>query len=698
MIDSSMAPTAAADVVGENRLLNRELSSLEFYARVLELAADPNVPLLERVRFCSIFSSHLDEFFMVRVAGLRGQEDAGVGTRSPDGRTASQALAEIRDKVLELTSRQSKLWKRELRPALAAEGIVVAHVEDCEPDELEELKGRFERQIYPVLTPLAVGPGQPFPYISGLSLSLGLFVRDPKTAEERFARVKVPELLPRFLPVGKRGIHLPLESVIRHFLPLLFPKMEIVEHATFRVARNADFEVSDEADDLLEAVELELRRRRFGEVVRLEVAGSASSRMLSRLQHGLGIGERETFTVQGLLDLVDVGQFADLPRPELKYEPWVGITHPRFAAPNGTIFDEVRRGDILVHHPYTSFATSFEAFVRAASDDPSVVGLKATVYRTSDDSPLVPALIEAAEEGKQSVCLVELKARFDEHRNIEWSRALERAGVHVVYGFSNLKIHGKTTLVVRREGADLKRYVHVGTGNYHARTARGYEDFGLFTADEEIAADVADLFNYITGFGRPREFRKILVAPFGLRERLIERIRAVAKHGKDGRIRIKVNSLTDPRVIEALYAASQEGARVEIVARSICSLRPGVDGLSETIRVRSVLGRFLEHSRLLVLESPDSTTVLLGSADLMPRNLDNRVEVVVPIEDARAQQEISRVFDVLLADNAEAWDLDGDGRWRRARPGKGERSRPTQTVLMRNALARARRRLANRSG
>jgi polyphosphate kinase len=698
MIDSSMAPTAAADVVGENRLLNRELSSLEFYARVLELAADPNVPLLERVRFCSIFSSHLDEFFMVRVAGLRGQEDAGVGTRSPDGRTASQALAEIRDKVLELTSRQSKLWKRELRPALAAEGIVVAHVEDCEPDELEELKRRFERQIYPVLTPLAVGPGQPFPYISGLSLSLGLFVRDPKTAEERFARVKVPELLPRFLPVGKRGIHLPLESVIRHFLPLLFPKMEIVEHATFRVARNADFEVSDEADDLLEAVELELRRRRFGEVVRLEVAGSASSRMLSRLQHGLGIGERETFTVQGLLDLVDVGQFADLPRPELKYEPWVGITHPRFAAPNGTIFDEVRRGDILVHHPYTSFATSFEAFVRAASDDPSVVGLKATVYRTSDDSPLVPALIEAAEEGKQSVCLVELKARFDEHRNIEWSRALERAGVHVVYGFSNLKIHGKTTLVVRREGADLKRYVHVGTGNYHARTARGYEDFGLFTADEEIAADVADLFNYITGFGRPREFRKILVAPFGLRERLIERIRAVAKHGKDGRIRIKVNSLTDPRVIEALYAASQEGARVEIVARSICSLRPGVDGLSETIRVRSVLGRFLEHSRLLVLESPDSTTVLLGSADLMPRNLDNRVEVVVPIEDARAQQEISRVFDVLLADNAEAWDLDGDGRWRRARPGKGERSRPTQTVLMRNALARARRRLANRSG
>jgi len=432
--------------------------------------------------------------------------------------------------------------------------------------------------------------------------------------------------------------------------------------------------------------------------VRLEVAGSASSRMLTRLQHGLGVGEDETFIIQGLLDLVDVGQFADLPRPELKYDPWVGITHPRFAAPNGTIFDEIRRGDVLVHHPYQSFATSFEAFVRASADDPSVVGLKATVYRTSDDSPLVPALIEAAEEGKQSVCLVELKARFDEHRNIEWSRALERAGVHVVYGFSNLEIHGKTTLVVRREGEDLKRYVHIGTGNYHARTARRYEDFGLFTADEKSSADIAELFNYLTGFGRPREFRKILVAPFGLREGLIQQIRAVAKHGKDGRVAIKVNSLIDPRVIEELYGASQSGARVEIIARSICSLRPGVPGLSETIRVRSVLGRYLEHSRFFIFESPDSSAVFLGSADLMPRNLDNRVEVVVPVEDARAQKEIGRVFDALLADNAEAWDLDGDGRWRRARPAKGERSRATQAVLMRDALARARRRVANSSG
>jgi polyphosphate kinase len=691
-----MPSTSAAARADETRLLNRELSSLDFYARVLDLAADPSVPLLERVRFCSIFSLFIDEFFMVRVGGLRGQEDAGMGTRSPDGRTPLQALLEIRERALDLTARQAKLWKRELRPALAEEGIVVAHVEDCNPAELEELTQTFERQIYPVLTPLAVGPGQPFPYISGLSLSLGLFVRDPVSGEERFARVKVPELLPRFLSVGKRGLYLPLENVIRHFLPTLFPEMEIVECTTFRVARNADFEVSDEADDLLEAVELELRNRRFGEVVRLEVAGSASVRMLTRLQRGLGVGERETYLSQGLIDIAEVGQFVDLPRPELKFEPWVGITHPRFAAPNGSLFDEIRRGDILVHHPYTSFATSFEAFVRTAAQDPAVIGLKATVYRTSDESPLVPALIEAVEEGKQSVCLVELKARFDEHRNIEWSRALERAGVHVVYGFSNLKIHAKMTLVVRREGDELKRYVHVGTGNYHARTARGYEDFGLFTADEDIASDIADLFNYVTGFGRPQKFRKILVSPFDLRDRLIELIRSTAKHGKNGRIGIKVNSLTDPKIIDELYAASQKGVRIDIVARSICTLRPGVPGVSESIRVRSIVGRFLEHSRLFIFEAPDSTQIYFGSADLMPRNLDNRVEVVAPVEDGRAQQEILRVFETLLADNAEAWDLEPDGHWRRARPGKGERARPTQTVLMRNTLARARRRLANR--
>jgi polyphosphate kinase len=687
--------TAATKKGNEERLLNRELSSLEFYARVLDLAGDAGLPLLERVRFCSIFSSFLDEFFAVRVAGLRNQEASGLSVRSPDGRTPAETLASIRERVLELTARQAKLWKRELRPALAEEGIVVAQVEDLNAKELDELTSRFERQIYPMLTPLAVGPGQPFPYISPLSLSLGLFVRDPDTGDERFARVKVPELLPRFLSVGSRGSHVPLESVIRHFLHLLFPKMEIVECTTFRVTRNADFEVSDEADDLLEAVEFELRRRRFGEVARVEVVGSASQRMLGRLQRGLDVGDHETYLNQGLLDLFDVEQFADFARPGLKFEPWVGTTPARFAESGRNIFSAVRQSDVLVHHPYDSFATSFERFVRDAAEDPSVVGLKATVYRTSDDSPLVPALIEASEDGKQTVCLVELKARFDEHRNIEWSRSLERAGVHVVFGFPNLKIHAKTTLVVRREGDELRRYVHVGTGNYHARTARVYEDFGLFTADREIAADVADLFNYVTGFGRPQEFRKLLVAPFGLREALIERIRAAARHGESARIRIKVNALTDEAVIDELYDASLQGVPIDIVARSVCSLRPGVDGLSPTIRVRSVLGRFLEHSRLFVFESPEASSFFLGSADLMPRNLDNRVEVLAPVEAAHAQQQISRAFENLFSDNVSAWDLEPDGRWRRAKPAKGERSRAAQTMQMRSVLARARRRIAS---
>ena len=599
----SLRMRAAAKISQEGeRLLNRELSWLEFNARVLELAEDPTVPLLERVKFCSIFSSNLDEFFMVRVAGLMGLEAAGIDVLSPDGRTPSATLVEIRDRVLALTARQSRLWSRDLVPALAGAGIAIAQVDECSEKERAELERRFDSEIYPVLTPLAVGPGQPFPYISGLSNSLAVLVRDPETGEERFARVKVPEGLPRFLEVGKRSAFVPLEAVIAHFLDWLFPQMEVVERAVFRVTRDADFEVSDEADDLLEAVELELRRRRFGDVVRLEVSGSVSNRMLGRLTEGLGAGEEQVYPIRGPLDLADLSQLAALHRPDLKDEAWVPSTPARLAAVRGGegFFSEIRRGDVLVHHPYDSFVTTFERFVREAARDPAVITLKTTVYRTSDDSPVVPALIEVAEDGRQSVCLVELKARFDEHRNIEWARAMERAGVHVVYGFPNLKIHAKTTLLVRREGNTLRRYVHIGTGNYHALTARIYEDFGLFTADEEIAADVADLFNYVTGFGRPQAFRKLLVAPFNLRRRLVEQIRAVAKAASDGehaRIRLKTNALTDQTIIEELYAASQAGAEIDIVSRSICQLRPGVPGLSETIRVRSVLGRFLEHSR-----------------------------------------------------------------------------------------------------
>jgi polyphosphate kinase len=682
------------------RLLNRELSWLEFNARVLELAGDPSVPLLERVKFCSIFSSNLDEFFMVRVAGLMGQEAAGIPVRGPDGRTPTDTLAEIRERVLPLTVRQSRLWSRELVPALGEAGIAIAQVDGCSEKELAELERRFEREIYPVLTPLAVGPGQPFPYISGLSNSLAVLVRDPENGEERFARVKVPEGLPRFLEVGKRATFVPLEAVIAHFLDWLFPQMDVVERAVFRVTRDADFEVSDEADDLLEAVELELRRRRFGDVVRLEVSSSISNRMLGRLTEGLGAVEEQVYPIRGPLDLADLSQLAGIDRPDLKDEPWVPSTPARVASVRSgeSFFAEIRRGDLLVHHPYDSFVTTFERFVREAARDPAVIALKTTVYRTSDDSPLVPALIEVAEDGRQSVCLVELKARFDEHRNIEWSRALERAGVHVVYGYPNLKIHAKTTLVVRREGNALRRYVHIGTGNYHALTARIYEDFGLFTADEEIAADVADLFNYVTGFGRPQAFRKILVAPFNLRRRLVEEIRGVAKAAADGdpaRIRLKVNSLTDETIIEELYAASQAGAEIDIVARSICQLRPGVRGLSDSIRVRSVLGRFLEHSRFFIFEAGTSAATYLGSADLMTRNLDHRIEIAVPVEEPKVQAQLATAFDVLLEDNT-AWTLQPDGSWKRLRPRKDASLKGSHDALMRKSRARARRRVARR--
>jgi polyphosphate kinase len=678
------------------RLLNRELSWLDFNSRVLEFAFDPEAPLLERVKFCSIFSSNLDEFFMVRVAGLMGQAAAGFPVRSPDGRMPGVVLAEIRERVRELASQESKLWSRDLRPALTEEGIAIKRVVECDAKELSDLERLFARDVYPVLTPLAVGPGQPFPYISGLSLSLGLFVRDPDSGEERFARVKVPEGLPRFLASGDHGSLIPIEATIAHFLAWLFPQMEISETAVFRVTRDADFAVSDEADDLLEAVELEVRRRRFGDVVRLEVSESMSSRMLARLMTGLTIDEDQVYRVQGLLGLADLAQIAALDRPELKDEPWAPRTPTVFIdSSSASLFDEIARGDILVHHPYDSFETTFQKFVMDAAADPDVTAMKTTVYRTSDESPLVPALVQCAEAGKQSVCLVELKARFDESRNIEWSRALERAGVHVVYGFPNLKIHAKMTLIVRREEGVLRRYVHLGTGNYHAMNARLYEDFGLFTADDDIAADVADLFNYITGFGRPQRFRKLLVAPFDLRTRLIAEIRRVgqaAAAGKTASIRIKVNALTDESVIDELYRASQEGAKVDIAARSVCSLRPGVPGMSENIRVRSILGRFLEHSRVFMFQAGKKTTYYLGSADLMLRNLDHRLEVVAPIDEPALQQRLKSTFETLLADDAGAWELEADGSWTRLRPKKDEAERSAQAAFMRAARPRPRRR------
>jgi polyphosphate kinase len=678
------------------RFLNRELSLLDFHARVLELAGDDSVPLLERVRFCAIFASNLDEFFQVRVAGLLGQAESGLSVRSADGLTPEQALAKIRERVLELIAHQSRTWKRDLRPALAAEGIVIGGIEDCDEEELARLERHYAREVYPVLTPLAVGPGQPFPYISGLSLSLAVFVADPQTGEERFARVKIPEGLPRFLEIGGRGLFVPLEQVISHFLPSLFPGATIVERAAFRVTRDADFEVSDDAADLLEAVETQLRKRRFGDVVRVEVSSSASAEMVDRLTRGLGADEAQVYRSESPLDLADLVELTLLVRPELKDEPWLPVVPPRLAVAQSDlprIFDEIRRGDIAVHQPYESFRASFEVFAQSAVQDPDVIAMKTAVYRTSDDSALVGSLIQCAEDGKQSVCLVELKARFDERRNIEWSRALEQAGVHVAYGFPDLKIHAKMTLIVRREGGTLRRYAHIGTGNYHAATARLYEDFGIFTADEDIAADVADLFNFITGFGRPRRFRKLLVAPFTLRSGLVDEIRAVAAAaaaGERARIRLKVNHLVDPGIVEELYSASQAGARIDVVARTTCALRPEVEGLSENIRVRSLVGRFLEHSRIYAFEAGDRTTTYIGSPDLMQRNLDHRIEVLVPVENARLRQEVHTILDSALADDTNAWLLGPDGTWTRATP--GDKPHSHHAAMARRARARARRR------
>jgi polyphosphate kinase len=682
---------------GAGRILNRELSALSLNERVLDLAADSSQPLLERVRYCAIVSSVLDEFFMIRVAGLLDQASSGLSVRSIDGRLPQEILADIRERVLHLTRAQSKLWTTELCPLLAKESIVIGSVEDLSKQRLEMLERRFEREIFPILTPLGVGPGQPFPFISPLSISLGVLVRDPSTEEERFARLKVPEGLPRFLRLGPAEPLLPLELVIAHFLPRLFPGMRIEERGFFRVTRDADFEVSDEADDLLEALETELLRRPFGDVVRLEVSESMSAGMLAGLKDGLAIDDDQVYPVRGLIDMSELVEIADLDRPELKFEPWAGVTRRPFTAPDSrALFGSLRRTDALVHIPYDSFSASVEAFVEQAARDPQVSALKTTVYRTSDETALAPALIAAAESGKQAVCLVELKARFEEHRNIQWSHRLEQAGVHVVFGFPRLKIHAKATLVVRRDLDGLRRYVHIGTGNYNAVTARVYEDLGLFTADDDIAADVADLFNYLTGFGEPQNFRKLLVAPFNLREGIVREIRATvraAKAGTPSSIRLKVNALHDEEIIEELYRASEADVRVDVVVRRICGLRPGVKGMSENVRVRSVLGRFLEHSRFMIFQRGDESRYFVGSADLLPRNLDHRIEILAPIEGRLLQGELEAIFEALLKDNSQAWELGPDGSWLRLLPPEGKRARTAHGQLMTRARSRLRARV-----
>jgi polyphosphate kinase len=689
------AAAPAVDLEDHSLYFNRELSWLGFNDRVLRLAEDESVPLLERLKFCSIYSNNLDEFFMVRVAGLQEYVDAGIEKPREDGRSPGETIAAIGAEVRAQLARQTRLLDRVLRPALAEHGIRIqgcAQVDAAHRDELDE---RFRRQIFPVLTPLAVGLGRPFPYISNLSLSLAVLVRDPQTEQETFARVKVPkEMLPRFVPIGDGRTFVPLEDLIAQHLDALFPGMEIVDYDVFRVTRDADLEVSDDADDLLRAVEAELRRRRFGEVVRVEIGAGMSARLRDPLTRALDVDDAELFEVDGLLDLKDlmgmlkVQGFADLRDP-----PWTPVTQPRLQPDEdeeSDVMAAMRKGDVLVHHPYDSFATSVERLVEQAVADPNVLAIKQTVYRTSDDSPLVPALIRAAERGKQAVCLVELKARFDERANIGWARALEQSGVHVVYGLPSLKTHAKCILIIRREGDGVRHYVHVGTGNYHPTTARLYTDFGLLTCDERIGADVADMFNQLTGFARPREFRRVLVAPAHMRDGIIEEIdRTIAAHdaGRPARIAMKMNSLVDKRCIRALYRASQAGVRVDLNIRGICCLRPGIEGISENISVVSIVGRFLEHSRIYAFERDGEHTVYLGSADLMPRNLDTRVELLAPVRDEALRVELLEALELYAADNVNAWTLAQEGAWTRRTPGSEPRS--AQAELMARHAARA---------
>jgi polyphosphate kinase len=696
MAEAAVETHEAPDLGSDELYFNRELSWLEFNARVLELAEDESIPLLERLKFCAIYSSNLDEYFMVRVAGLHDQIDAGVEKPLQDGRTPVQTLDAIRATVRELGERQIRCFERDLRPGLAEHGIRILACRDVDEPERTRLAERFRRQIFPVLTPLAVGQGRPFPYISNLSLSLGVFVRDPLSHVETFARVKVPkEILPRFVEVGDRGTFVLLEDLIASNLDQLFPGMEILEHDMFRVTRDADFTVSDEADDLLQAVEAELRRRRFGEVVRLELGAGMSRRMREQLVTSLGVEESDVLEVEGLLDLADAMELPKVPgHSGLRSTPWTPVTQPRLQTPDGAQADvmaAMREGDILLHHPYDSFATSVEALVEQAVNDPDVLAIKLTVYRTSDDSPLVPALIRAAERGKQAVCMVELKARFDERNNIQWASLLEEAGVHVVYGLPALKTHSKCLLIVRRERDGVRHYVHIGTGNYHPNTARLYTDFGLLTCDESIGADVADMFNFLTGFARPRRFRDVLVAPAHLRDGILGEIeRTIADHraGKRARIRMKMNALVDKNCIRALYRASQAGVPVELNVRGICCLRPGVEGVSENVRVVSIVGRFLEHSRIYAFERDDRVSVYIGSADLMPRNLDTRVELLTPVREPELRGELLDTLDRCFADNTHAWDLQPDGTWVRLQPDP-QHMRNAQTELMLHHAVRA---------
>lgn len=677
---------------------NRELSWVEFNYRVLHEALDERTPLLERLKFLAIFSSNLDEYFMVRVAALKQQLEAKVSQLSPDGRSPKQQLDLISEKLHPMVKLQHKHFQQVLRPQLVAGGIHILEYVDLSQEQRLYLQTYFEEQIFPVLTPLAVDPGHPFPYISNRSLNLAVVVKDPETEKELFARVKVPPLLPRFIPLpeelrvhhrGKPAIWsgVPLEQVIAHNLEYLFPGMNIQEYYPFRITRNADLEVEeDEADDLMQAIEQELRKRRLsGEVVRMEIPQTMPASIRDMLMEELSLAPNDVYEVEGLLCLSDLMSLMELPLPELKDPPWKPVVPACFrhlieptvsdSQPDGEegqdLFALLRERDLLLHHPYHSFSATVQRFLTIAAHDPAVLAIKMTLYRTSGDSPILNALITAAENGKQVAVLVELKARFDEENNIIWARRLEKAGVHVVYGLVGLKTHTKIAMVVRREEDRIRRYVHIGTGNYNPKTARIYTDLGLLSSREDLGADLTDLFNYLTGYSRQRSYRKLLVAPVNMRERTIALIRREIEHcqnGYSGRLVAKMNSLVDPEIIATLYEASIAGVRIDLIVRGMCCLRPGIPGVSENIKVISIVGRFLEHSRIFYFHNRGQEEVYIGSADWMPRNLNRRVEALVPIEDPAISKDLQEILGILLSDNRQAWELQPDGSYIQRRP------------------------------
>ena len=699
--------------------INRDLSWLGFNERVLHEALDPRTPLLERLKFLAIYSSNLDEFFMVRVSGVMEQEDAGIHPHTPDGLSPTKQLKALREHLLEKIALQHKTFEQDLRPQLQDHGVYLLDYADLTKEQKFYIKDYFENRIFPVLTPLSVDPAHPFPRMSNLSLNLAVRVVNPENSNERFARVKVPGSLPRFLEMPEQlrtfkgesclWLGVPLEQAIAENLDYLFPGMSIVGHHAFRITRDADFPVlEDEADDLLIAIEQEINKRRLeGFVCRLEVEHSMPQDMLEGLMRELRMNEDRVYAIDGLLNLKDLFFFGSLPLPELKEEPWTWLTPHRLRpvldvddedkntysehAPN--IFETIRQNDILMHHPYESFTASVQEFITQAADDPQVLTIKMTLYRTSGDSPIVKALIRAAENRKQVVALVELKARFDEANNIEWAKRLEDAGVHVVYGIVGLKTHTKTTLVVRQEGDEIRRYVHIGTGNYNPKTSKLYTDLGLLSCQDDLGADLTDLFNFLTGYSRQKAYRKLLVAPLTLRDRmegLIQREVDHAQAGKTGKIIAKMNSLVDGKMIKRLYQASQAGVEIDLIIRGICCLRPGIPGLSENIQVISVIGRFLEHSRIFYFHNNGKPEYFMGSADWMTRNLDRRVEAITPVEAPKLTKELQDILDIMLADNRQAWDMDSEGVFTQRRPAKGEAERGTHKMLMKYYTKRAR--------